>query len=96
MTRTIVRTRRADEDLIEIWQSIADGDFTAADRILDAIDARCQPLLRHPFSGPAREEIGRGMRHLVAGPYIILYRVESEGIRVVRVLHGRRRLQVDE
>ncbi|MCC5872856.1 MAG: type II toxin-antitoxin system RelE/ParE family toxin [Gammaproteobacteria bacterium] len=95
MTRRIVRTRRADEDLIDIWQSIADDDFAAADRILDAIDARCQQLLRHPFSGTAREDIGRGMRHLVAGHYIILYRVESEFIRVVRVLHGRRRLRID-
>lgn len=81
--------------LIAIWQSIADDEFAAADRILDAIDARCQPLLRHPSSGPARENIGRGTGHLVAGHYIILYRVEAERIRVVRALHGWRRLRID-
>ncbi|TVS15948.1 MAG: type II toxin-antitoxin system RelE/ParE family toxin [Gammaproteobacteria bacterium] len=95
MTRRIVRTRRADEDLIAIWQSIAAEDLAAADRILDAIDARCQQLPRHPFSGPAKEDIGRGMRHLVAGHYMILYRIESEIICVVRVLHDRRRLRID-
>lgn len=39
--------------------------------------------------------MGSGMRHLVAGHFIILYRLERETIRVVRVLHGKRRLRID-
>ena len=39
--------------------------------------------------------MGCGMRHLVAGHSIILYRIESEAMRFVRDLHDRRRLRVD-
>ncbi|WP_392713875.1 type II toxin-antitoxin system RelE/ParE family toxin [Rhizobium ruizarguesonis] len=36
----VIRTNRADEDLIEIWSYIAIGNISAADRFLDAIEAR--------------------------------------------------------
>ncbi|WP_235776902.1 type II toxin-antitoxin system RelE/ParE family toxin [Pseudorhizobium marinum] len=36
----IIRTNRADEDLIEIWSYIAIDNKSAADRVLDAIEAR--------------------------------------------------------
>lgn len=86
----VARSARADEDLIEIWLWIARDDPAAADRLLDAMEARFEQLARHPFSGPARPDIAPGLRHLVAGAYLILYRVEDENVFVVRVLHGRR------
>ncbi len=55
--RPIARTRRADEDLIEIWHHIAIDNPAAADRMLDAIEARWLSLARNPFSGPARDDI---------------------------------------
>lgn len=86
----IIRTDRADEDLIEIWAYIAADNPTAADRTLDAIEARWQQLSLHPYSGLTRDDIAPGIRHLVAGGYLTLYRVTDAGIEIIRVLHGRR------
>lgn len=89
----IIRTERADEDLINIWTSIASDNPGAADRILDAIERRWQQLAQHPQSGMAREDIAPGIRHLIVGQYLTLYRLSGEGIEIVRVLHGRRRME---
>jgi len=92
VARRIVRSARADEDLIEIWLWIAREDSAAADRVLDAIAARWSQLAEHPLSGSARDDIEPGLRHLVAGRYLVLYRVETAAVRILRVLHGRRRI----
>lgn len=86
------RTRQADEDLISIWLSIAEDDITAADRVLDAIERRWEQLARFPYSGLAREDIAPGIRHLVAGHYLTLYRIDGAAIEIIRILHGRRKI----
>lgn len=91
----IIRSNRADEDLIEIWLGIARENPSAADRVLDAIEARWQQLTLHPHSGMARDDIAGGIRHLVVGQYLTLYRVGSDGVEIVRVLHGRRKVDRD-
>ncbi|MGR9159788.1 type II toxin-antitoxin system RelE/ParE family toxin [Rhizobium leguminosarum] len=88
----IIRTNRADEDLIEIWSYIAIDNISAADRVLDAIEARWDNLGRHPYSGVARDDITPGIRHLVSGEYLTLYRLSGSAIEIVRVLHGRRKI----
>ncbi|MCQ1767854.1 type II toxin-antitoxin system RelE/ParE family toxin [Neorhizobium galegae] len=88
----VIRTNRADEDLIEIWSYIAVDNISAADRVLDAIEARWDNLARHPYSGVARDDIAPGLRHLVSGEYLTLYRLSGGTIEIVRVLHGRRKI----
>jgi toxin ParE1/3/4 len=88
----VIRTDRADEDLIEIWSYIAVDNISAADRVLDAIEARWDNLARHPYSGVARDDIAPGIRHLVSGEYLTLYRLSGSTIEIVRVLHGRRKI----
>ena len=95
MALPIVRTDRADEDLIEIWASIAAADINAADHVLDAIEARWRQLTHHPYSGRARDDIAPNIRHLVVGQYLTLYRVSDQCVEVVRVLHGRRKINRD-
>ncbi|TAV64617.1 type II toxin-antitoxin system RelE/ParE family toxin [Rhizobium leguminosarum] len=92
----VIRTNRADEDLIEIWSYIAIGNISAADRVLDAIEARWDNLARHPYSGVARDDIAPGIRHLVSGEYLTLYRLSGSAIEIVRVLHGRRKISSKE
>ncbi|MDR2856776.1 MAG: type II toxin-antitoxin system RelE/ParE family toxin [Novosphingobium sp.] len=92
MGQPIIRTARADEDLIEIWTHIAADNPDAADRVLDAIEARWLQLARYPRSGMARDDIAPGIRHLVLGQYLTLYHVAAEGVEIIRVLHGRRRI----
>lgn len=90
--RSIIRTDRADEDLIAIWLEIAADDPIAADRVLDAIEARWQQLAQHPHSGLARDDIAPGIRHLVAGQYLTLYRITNETVEIIRLIHGRRKI----
>lgn len=88
----IVRTRQADEDLIAIWLGIAPDNIVAADRILDAIEGRWHQLALYPYSGIAREDIAEGIRHLVTGQYLTFYRVSTEGVEIIRILHGKQKI----
>jgi toxin ParE1/3/4 len=88
----IVRTRQADDDLIAIWLSIAADNPATADRVLDAIERRWQQLERYPYSGIAREDIAAGIRHLVTGQYLTLYRVTAEKVEIIRILHGKQKI----
>lgn len=88
----IIRSARTDEDLIDIWTSIAADNPGAADRVLDAIERRWQQLALQPLSGMARDDIEPGLRHLIAGQYLTLYRFNDHGIEIIRVLHGRRNI----
>jgi toxin ParE1/3/4 len=91
----ILRTARCDEDLIAIWIHVAQENPGAADRVLDAIAQRWEQLARHPLSGMARDDIAPGLRHLITGQYMVLYRIQDEGIEILRVIHGRRKIDRD-
>ena len=91
--RTIRRTAAAEDDLLEIWRTIAADNPAAADRVLDAIERKCQLLAMFPEAGPARDDIAPGLRYLVQGSYLILYRVAGSRVLIARVVHGRRQLK---
>ena len=92
----VVRSRKADEDLQSIWKYVAERNPTSADRLLDKFARRWAQLEAHPMSGLAREDIGRGARHLIVGEYLILYRVGEEGVVIMRVIHGRRSIDAED
>ena len=85
-------TRAAREDLIGIWTHVAEDDAAAADRVLDRLDEAASHLAHNPQMGPARDDIRPGLRYLVSGSYLLLYRVTDDGIEIVRAVHGRRDL----
>ena len=77
-------------DLIQIWVDIALDNQAAADRVYDRLEARVNILERFPEAGMARPDIAKDAMVLVESPYLILYRLVSEGVQIVRVLHGAR------
>jgi toxin ParE1/3/4 len=87
---TIKRTARADEDLIDIWLFIAHDDVRAADRVLDDIEEKLLLLADQPDLGPARPDIAPDLRYFPVRRYLILYRQITDGIEIVRVVHGAR------
>ena len=89
----IIRTSDAEEDLIAIWQYVARDSEAAADRLLDRIESRWQQLAVYPSSGCSRDDIAPG--HLIVGEYLIFYRVGDDAIEILRVLHGRRKIEAD-
>ncbi len=90
---SIERSSRAEDDLIAIWLYIAQESEAAADRLLDRIEGRWQQLTAFPFSGASCEDIGTDIRHIVVGEYVTFYRVNAGAVEILRVLHGRRRVE---
>jgi toxin ParE1/3/4 len=86
----VLRTSQANLDLTEIALRIAEENPIASDRWLDSIHEKCQLLARMPDLGRKRPELAPDLRGLPVGNYIIFYRPVSEGIQVIRVLHGAR------
>lgn len=64
----------------------------AADRLLDRLEVRVRILETFPEAGAARPDIAPEARMLVEPPYLLLYRLISGGVQIVRVLHGARRI----
>jgi toxin ParE1/3/4 len=88
----IVRTARAEQDLIDIWTYIALDNERAADRVLDALERKTRLLARNPNIGRERSDIAAGMRSIISGSYLILYRIFGGDVEVVRYIHMRRQL----
>lgn len=83
-------------ELENIGDYIAGHDPRAAFRLVDALERRWDLLTLHPFSGAPRDDIAPGIRHLVVGDYLTLYRVGDDAIEIVRVLHGKRKIEADD
>jgi toxin ParE1/3/4 len=87
-------SRRAREDLLDIWLYIArQNSEAAADRVFDRIEDACRILARHPELGPARPEIADEARSLVVQRWLALYRLTADGVQIVRVIDGARDLK---
>ncbi|MGH6903894.1 MAG: type II toxin-antitoxin system RelE/ParE family toxin [Geminicoccaceae bacterium] len=84
---------KAEADLLAIWLYIAQDSPRAADRLLDRIEAQCRLLADNPRLGRARPEIAPDARAWIVARYLVLYREQDDGIEVVRVVHGARRVE---
>jgi len=82
-------------DLIGIWDFIADDNEVNADNFLSSLESRLDMLAHQPRMGRARDELMNGLRSFPIGRYVVFYLAHSDGIEVVRVLHGARDLDAD-
>lgn len=81
----------AENDLLEAWLYVAEDSVTAADRMLDQIEAEAVRLLDQPMMGRERPELSPGIRSWpTSTPYILFYFPLEQGIVVARVLHHAR------
>jgi toxin ParE1/3/4 len=88
---------RAETDLDDIWFYAAkeSGNIEVANRLIDTITSRFLLLTGFLYIGRCRDEdFGPGCRSLTVGEYVIVYRVENEDVLILRVVHGRRDLDV--
>ena len=86
------RTPLAAQDLEDIWFYVAQDDPAAADRLLDTFEEKIGLLAENPHIGPARPDIAEDLRYSPVGSYLLLYRIVSGGVEIVRVVHGARDL----
>ena len=87
---SIVRSPAAQDDLIDIWCTIALDNPRAADRFLDKIANRILRLAVFPESGPRRPDIAPDARALTIGNYVVLYRATGKMVEILRGVHGAR------
>ncbi len=87
---SVVIRPRALIDLAEIWDYIAADSIEQADRLIDLIDTKFKVLADQPGMGRSRSELATDLHSFAVGNYVIFYVPLSDGIDVVRVLHGAR------
>lgn len=93
---TLWISQPAKDDLVEVWEFIAEHDELAADRYIDHLRLRARELIRCPRLGRIRREIHPGIRSLVFRNHLIFYRAKKSSIEALRILHGSRDLPKQE
>lgn len=82
-------TAEAERDLEKVGDWIAGNNPAVAERFVNELLAACLALADFPERFPLVPRYERhGIRHRVHGNYLIFYRVESDKVVVVHVLHG--------
>lgn len=87
-----VLTRRADRDIDEIWQWIAqENGNEVADRIEQEFHRAMELLADNPGAGHTRPDVKRaGYRFWSVYSFIIAYRPATKPLTIARVVHGAR------
>ncbi len=85
-------TPQAKQDLLDIWDYIADDSVRSADRVLDTLTATAERLAATPLAGRARPELARNLRSYPQGNHVLFYRPADWGVEIIRILHGARDL----
>ncbi|HEX6963333.1 MAG TPA: type II toxin-antitoxin system RelE/ParE family toxin [Lacipirellula sp.] len=89
-------THTATKHLKGIYGYIAADSPQYARRMIDRITRRSQQLAAFPESGGVVAEYNdSSIREALEGPYRIIYRVLSDRVDVVAVIHGARQLPDD-
>lgn len=83
-------TPRAENDLYEIWGTIAADNIRAADGVFNKIMSKARLAAENPYMGVARPELSATARILVTGLYVTIYEPQPEGVLVVAIVHGMR------
>ncbi len=84
-------TENAIGHLVNIYEYIAINSPTFAKRMVDRITRRSKQIADHPFSGRKVPEYeSDDVRELIETPYRIIYRIKSDQIDVLAVIHGER------
>ena len=87
---TVLRTDQAEEDLIEILASLAQGGSSASARFDALLSRKLELHSRFPGLGAPCDEIAPGLRTFTVWRYLIFYEELVDGILIVRVMHGAR------
>ena len=80
----------ADADLDDITEYYSPRNPAAGVAFFNDFEKRCRMTASFPKTGRPREELGPGIRSFVVRSYIVFFRPDSDGIVILRVLHGSR------
>lgn len=92
----LIRSAKAELDLIDIWLYIAADQPINADRFLDKLNKAAESLAETPGIGIDRPEIFEGLKSFPVDRYILYYRVKEKNLEIVRILSSARDIyQID-
>jgi len=84
-----VLTPQADQDLVDIWEYIAQDDIEAADRWDANLREAFQMLARNPRVGHSRKDLSdHPILFWPVGAYLIIYRTLENQVEIVAVTQG--------
>ncbi len=89
----VFRSRRADEDLYEIWSYIQKDNPRAADALIAELTRKFELLAEHKGIGTPRPKVHSDLRVFPVRRYLIVFRRIDDGIEIVRVVHSARDLR---
>jgi toxin ParE1/3/4 len=90
------KREQVDRDLDAIWNFIAADNAGAADRLIGRIGEIFEMLTQNPLAGRERVDLRRGIHSFSIRNYVIFYHPLSDGIEVVRVMHGQQDIDADD
>jgi toxin ParE1/3/4 len=85
-------TADAQLDLNAIADFIIRENPARAVTFIDELIDHFRTIAERPKSFPARDNLVPGLRSAVHGKYLILFRIEDDFVRILRVVHGARDL----
>ena len=86
-------SRRAFDDLQDIWKFISKDNSDAADRVIDDLYRAMVQLADMPGMGHKREDLtSRAVLFWPVHSYLVVY-TNSTPAQIVRVVHGKRDLK---
>jgi toxin ParE1/3/4 len=87
---SVIRRPQFVDDLSAAHAFLTERSPSAADRLLDEVEAVIDLLIRFPRVGTARDEIVVGVRSFRVRrfPYLLFYELAQNDIVLLRLLHG--------
>jgi plasmid stabilization system protein ParE len=86
----------AERDLEEIWDYIAQDNAGNATSFILQLEKQIYSLElspdRCPFI-PENQILGTSYRHLILGQYRVIFRISTDSIYILRIIHGARLLE---
>jgi len=89
-------TQTAEADIREIGRYIALDNERSSGKWREELTRQIASLEKFPLRCPIiseSRELGREYRHLIYGQYRTIFRVDSDRVIILRVIHGARLLQ---
>ncbi|MGD9634248.1 MAG: type II toxin-antitoxin system RelE/ParE family toxin [Pirellulales bacterium] len=80
----------AREDLREFLLHVARDKPGAAKRLVDKLEQECRFLANNPGTGTLRADLLANLRMWSVGSYVICFQPSSDGVEIIRVIHGAR------
>ena len=90
--KRLVFAPAARDDLVSIGLYIAEDNPERAEAFIAELEAKARQAAERPLSFRERTDISPGLRAVVHGRYLLLFRDLETEVRIVRILHGARDL----